>query len=55
MEVIPVQFEDFKGMLDISTNEVFFFNRRFDNIFEAISFFKMIKAQRCVLRKKSNV
>ena len=42
MNLIAVKFERFKGTLDVDSNEVFFFNRRFDNIFEAISFFKMI-------------
>ena len=55
MNVIPVAFEKFKGTLDIDTNEVFFFNRRFDNIFEAMSFFKMIQSRTNVLIKKCSV
>lgn len=46
---MKASYEGIQGTLDIETNEVFFFNRRFNSILNAIEFFKAIK---CLKKKK---
>jgi hypothetical protein len=52
--IIKITYKCYKGMLNVHTNEVYFDNKKFKSIFEAIDYFICLKKERDIIEQQFN-